>query len=149
MYIDTHAHLTYADKYENIEELAQSLQQENIAKIINVGCTIDSSQMAIEQAEKYSGVYAACGIHPSYVHAVEKGYLKSLEELCKNKYVVAFGECGLDYHYPDFDKKLQQKILLEQLELANALQLPVIFHARDCHDDMLPLLKKTSISLKK
>lgn len=148
MYIDTHAHLTYTEKYDDVESLAQSLQTEEIKKIINIGCTIASSQRAIEQAAKYSGVYAACGIHPSYVHEVEKGYLQTLEELCKAKNVVALGECGLDYHYPDFDKKLQQKILIEQLQLANSLKLPLIFHARDCHDDMLPLLKEHQCLLK-
>ena len=141
MYIDTHTHLTYGEKYDDVHKIASSLEQEGIAKIINIGCTLPSSQFAIEQAKTYSGIYAACGIHPSYVEEVTDGYLYALEELCKKEKVVALGECGLDYHYPNFDKKRQQTCLLEQLELANSLKLPVIIHARDCHEDMLPILK--------
>lgn len=141
MYIDTHTHLTYTDKYDDVEQIATSLQREGIEKIINIGCTIDSSQTAIVQAEKYEGVYAACGVHPSYVDALAEDYLYTLESLCKEQKVVALGECGLDYHYPDFDKKRQQDIFIQQLELASSLNLPIIIHARDCHDDMIPLLK--------
>lgn len=141
MYIDTHTHLTYVEKYDNVEQIATSLQEKDIQKIINIGCTIASSNTAIAQAEKYNGIYAACGIHPCYVDAVGPNYLTMIEKLCSSKNVVALGECGLDYHYPNYDKKRQQTIFLEQLELAHTLQLPVIIHARDCHTDMIPLLK--------
>lgn len=148
MYIDTHAHLTYTERYDNVEEIATNLQQEEIQKIINVGCTIDSSKIAIEQADRYKGVYSSCGIHPCYVDSVEKDYIAALERLCQNKRVVALGECGLDYHYPNYDKKRQQTVFLEQLELANSLHLPIIIHARDCHEDMIPLLKSNQNLLK-
>ena len=148
MYIDTHTHLTYADKYDDVEQIATNLQREGIQKIINIGCTIDSSKMAIAQAKKYNGIYAACGIHPSYVDTLAKDNLLTLERLCKEDKVVALGECGLDYHYPNYDKKQQQEIFLQQLELAFSLNLPIIIHARDCHEDMIPLLKSNQQLLK-
>ena len=69
--------------------------------------------------------------------------------------VVAIGEVGLDYYYRPKEeerfealKKEQKKLLLRQLELAEELKLPVIFHCRKAHDDLIEILKNFQGELK-
>ena len=69
--------------------------------------------------------------------------------------VVAIGEIGLDYYYrPKTKIKLEQfkekqkEVFLKQLELAKELDLPVIFHCRMAHDELIDILKSESKGLK-
>ncbi len=69
------------------------------------------------------------------------------KELAKSPKVVAIGEIGLDYYYrPKTKIKLaafkekQKETFLKQLELARELNLPVIFHCRTAHEDLIEIL---------
>lgn len=68
--------------------------------------------------------------------------------LAQNDKVVAIGEVGLDYYYESKNKtkreearKKQRHALKEQMKLAQELNLPVIFHCRKAHDDLLALVE--------
>ena len=70
------------------------------------------------------------------------------KELGQSKKVVAIGECGLDYYYEPKSKekrqaeRLKQKsTLAQQIKLAYELDLPIIFHCRKAHEDLLEFLK--------
>jgi len=70
------------------------------------------------------------------------------KELGQSKKVVAVGECGLDYYYEPKSKekrqaeRLKQKsTLAQQVKLAQELDLPIIFHCRKAHEDLLEFLK--------
>ena len=70
------------------------------------------------------------------------------KELGQSKKVVAIGECGLDYYYEPKSKekrqaeRLKQKsTLAQQVKLAYELDLPIIFHCRKAHEDLLEFLK--------
>ena len=69
-----------------------------------------------------------------------------IKDLAKNKKVVAIGEIGLDYHYDNTNKELQQKYFINQLEIANEINLPVVVHDRDAHKDILDTLKSIKIN---
>jgi TatD DNase family protein len=73
--------------------------------------------------------------------------------LAQNKKVVAIGEIGLDYYYkPKTKQRLeefknkQREIFLKQLELAQELNLPIIFHCRMAHQELIELLKQKTIN---
>ncbi len=55
--------------------------------------------------------------------------------------VVAIGEIGLDYHYPDTDKEKQKRWFALQIDLAKRLNLPIIVHSRDAAADTLDMIK--------
>ncbi len=142
---DSHAH--YFDARFASEEcpegvdalLGRLFREEGIAHIINVGTDIPSSLLAIEQAKGYPGMYVAAGIHPSDSRHypdmdAELAKLKALLTQ-RNTKIVALGEIGLDYHYPDTDEKQQAAYFDSQLALARELGLPVIIHDREAHGD--------------
>lgn len=141
MFIDVHAHLN-DKKFENVGDIIENAKQAKVDKIITSGYDMFSSMECLNIAKKYDGVFATVGVHPENVDGAEENYLEKLKELCKNKKVVAIGEIGLDYHFRSDNKDVQKKILIEQIALANELNLPIVVHCRDAIGDMLELLKK-------
>jgi TatD DNase family protein len=98
MLIDTHAHLDYSDFANDLEEVLRRAADAGVTRIVTIGTSIESSRRAIELAEKYPAVYAAIGVHPSFVEEAEDDVITPLRELAKSHRVVAIGETGLDYH---------------------------------------------------
>ncbi len=168
MIIDTHAHLNFEAFEKDFNKVIKKCLDNDIW-MINVGSQYDTSKKAVEIANNYKkGVFAAVGIHP--IHAEEEmvtieddsfevsfkargevfNYTR-YKKLATNNKVVAIGEVGLDYYDKPKSKKKrkifkkkQKELLLGQLKLAKELDLPVIFHCRMAHDDLIELLEENS-----
>ncbi|MCR5741967.1 MAG: TatD family hydrolase [Gammaproteobacteria bacterium] len=147
--IDSHAHINDEIFNNRIEEVVLNAKNAGIKNIVIPGWDIESSKKAIEIANKYEGVYAAIGIHPENVYDAKDGYLDTLRELSKDKKVVCIGEIGMDYHYTKETKDIQKKILIEQLDLAEELNLPVEIHLRDAAGDFMDIIREYIKSHKK
>ena len=98
MLIETHAHLDYPDFANDLDEVLSRAADTGVTRIITIGTSIESSRRAINLAEKYPAVYAAIGVHPTYVKEAAEDVFTPLRELADNPRVVAIGETGLDYH---------------------------------------------------
>ena len=164
MLIDTHSHLNFkaydADRGEVIKRT-----KEGGVVCIDVGTKYETSKNAIELAEKNEGIYAAIGMHPIHIKTdllklkmdEDEGAFAPLgeefdkekyKELAKSKKVVAIGEVGLDYYYKpkgtaklEKFKAMQKKVFIEQLEMAEELNLPVIIHCRMAFVDLYEILE--------
>jgi TatD DNase family protein len=161
MLIDTHAHINFNYFKDDGDKIIQKTLDENVW-MINVGADYKTSKRALEYANKYEkGVYAAVGLHPIHIVEMETGAedyefktrgeefnYDIYEKLAKFEKAVAIGEIGLDYYHigkgfdPALIKDAQKKVFYEQLLLARLLDLPVIIHCRQAHDDMLAVLKE-------
>lgn len=139
---DTHAHYDDEKFDEDRESLLESLPSKGVVNIINCGCDLQSSLKSIEFTEKYDYFYCAVGIHPSNITDTSYEELEKIKELYRRDKCVAVGEIGLEYHYDFVPKDLQLDIFEKQLRLANELDLPVIVHDREAHEDTINLLKK-------
>ena len=139
---DTHAHYDDSRFDEDRNELLSSLYSKGVTNVINCGCDLKSSLKALELAEKYDFIYAAVGVHAHEAEETTESDLKAIEELYKKDKVVAVGEIGLDYHYDFSPRERQIEVFERQLALANELDLPVIVHDREAHEDTMNLLKK-------
>ena len=146
-YIDVHCHLD-GDYYGNMSQLMQNIQSAGVQKIIAVGFDLPTSVLSQELSEKYDFCYFTAGFHPTELKKYKEGDLDKIARIATHKKCVAIGEIGLDYHYPDTDRELQQEVFLKQLFLANSLGLPVQIHSRDCAEDMLSILKEYKHMLK-
>ncbi|MGE5212839.1 MAG: TatD family hydrolase [Nitrospirota bacterium] len=98
MLIDTHAHLDFPDFENDLEDVLRRAEDVDVRRVITIGTSIESSRRAIKLAERYPSVYAAIGVHPSYVEEAPDDVITPLRELAQNSRVVAIGETGLDYH---------------------------------------------------
>ncbi len=139
---DTHAHYDDEKFDEDRDELLASLPSMGVVNIINCGCDLASSLKSIEFSEKYGYFYSAVGIHPSNITDASYNELQKIRELYSHPKCVAVGEIGLEYHYDFVPKDKQLDIFERQLILANELELPVIVHDREAHEDTMQLLKK-------
>ena len=138
-FFDSHSHYQDEKFNEDRDEALKDAFNENITKIIIPGWNIESSKQAIDIANKCDFVYAAIGVHPS--DSNEKEDLNKLYELSQNKKVKAIGEIGLDYHYENINKDLQKQYFINQIKIANNLNLPIIIHTRDAIYDTLEIVK--------
>ncbi|MFH1575434.1 MAG: TatD family hydrolase [Candidatus Nealsonbacteria bacterium] len=164
MLIDTHAHVNFSAYKNDSDEVIRRSLDGNVF-MINIGSQYNTSQRAVKMAKKYEkGVYAAVGLHPIHlasgifktkIDTEETSFGTREEDFDYEKYkaiaesskVVAVGEIGLDYYYrPKTKTKLnvfkekQKAIFLKQLGLAQELNLPVIFHCRMAHADLIEIL---------
>ena len=133
---DTHAHIDDRAFREDRDILLEGLADKGVQLVMNPGCSLESSRNAVALAEKYPFVYAAVGSHPDVANEVNETVLDEYRKLCKlcDK-VKAIGEIGIDYHYEDIPRQLQLKAFRMQMELAEELNLPVIVHEREAHED--------------
>ena len=139
---DTHAHYDDSRFDEDRDALLSSLSEKGVSHIINCGCDLKSSLTTLALAEKYDFIYAALGVHAHEAEEATEDDLQKIAELYKNERVVAVGEIGLDYHYDFSPREKQIEIFERQIKLANELDLPVIVHDREAHEDTMNLLKK-------
>lgn len=151
-FFDSHAHLDDEKFKEDREELIQQIYREGVKKVVSAGYNIESSREAVELSKKYNFIYPTCGISPNDIPQTEEELWKTLDEIReivrKNKKVVAIGEIGLDYHWNVENKEWQKKAFIEQIKIANDLQLPIQIHTRDAVMDTLEILKKNPVNKK-
>ena len=140
---DTHAHYDDEAFDADREALLASMPENGVGLIVDPGCDLESSRRAVEIAEKYPHVYAAVGWHPENCAPYTSESLDTLRQWAKSPKVVAIGEIGLDYYWPENPPRdFQQQVFRAQLELALELNLPVIIHDREAHGDSLAIVKE-------
>lgn len=139
--IDSHGHLSDA-KYDDVQALVARAKERGVIAHICASCNLSSSQKAVELSKQFDIVYAAVGFHPENALEYNKDSVADLEKLAQENKVVAIGEIGLDYYYEKETKEKQKEIFIEQIELANRLNLPVVIHTREAMGDTLEILKK-------
>ncbi len=139
---DSHAHYDDQRFDPDREEVLPRLPEWGVAYVMNAAADLASAAAGLELAKSFPHVYCAAGIHPHEASKAPADYLDRLKELLSQPKVMALGEIGLDYHYDFSPRETQLQVFEEQLILAGELNLPVIIHDREAHEDTLKLLKK-------
>ncbi len=142
MLIDTHAHLEMREFNDDREDVIKRAREAGVEYIVTIGTTIESSRDAVMLADKYDFIYAAIGIHPHEVRDILHPAYEILRHFAQHKKVVAYGEIGLDYHYEHSSRTDQKRKFRDMLREARELELPVIIHDRDAHEDTMQILSE-------
>ena len=143
MLFDTHAHMDDRAFDADREELLSSLPAQGVGLLMNPGCSLQSSRAASALSQKYPFVYAAVGSHPDAADEVDEAVLGEYRRLVReNPKIKAIGEIGLDYHYEDIPREIQQRAFRAQMQLAQELNLPVIVHEREAHQDGMDIVSE-------
>ena len=138
---DTHAHYDDEAFDADRETLLASMPEHGVGLILDPGCDLESSRRAVELARTYPHVYAAVGWHPENCAPYTEDSRDVLRAWAREPKVVAIGEIGLDYYWEQNPpRELQQRVLRDQLALAQELDLPVIVHDREAHGDSLRIV---------
>ena len=142
MLIDTHCHLFFDELKEDLSSVLKRAADLGVTKFICVGTNIKDSKESYNLALDYENIFSTAGVHPHDTEEVAENYIDELYNLLKNKKVVAVGEIGLDYFKELSDISVQKKIFTEQLELAQKINKPIVFHNRDSDDDIINTLSE-------
>jgi len=142
MLIDTHCHLFFDELKEDLSNVLKRAADLGVTKFICVGTNIEDSKESYNLALDYENIFSTAGVHPHDTEEVAENYIDELYNLLKNKKVVAVGEIGLDYFKELSDISVQKKIFAEQLELAQKINKPIVFHNRDSDDDIINTLSE-------
>ena len=144
MLVDTHCHLFFDEFKNDIDGVINRANEQGVTSFICVGTNINESIESYKLAKKYKNIYSTAGIHPHDSEAAEDNYLNELRNLLLNQKVIAVGEIGLDY-YRNISKPDSQKIVFkEQLELAQDINKPIVFHNREADEDIINILSDFS-----
>lgn len=144
MLTDTHCHI-YKQYYENIAKVLEEATSAGVSRVINNATDLESMKEVLELKDKYPNMYVALGIHPEAVMDYHESDLAFLKDKLKEDKVVAIGEIGLDYHYSKDNKEKQIELFEKQLQIACAVDKPVIIHNREATPDILAVLKKYKV----
>ncbi len=147
-FFDSHAH--YNDEYfKSIrDELIPKMYEDEITNIVCAGYDLKGSKDAIVIAKKYPHIFATCGISPNDINENVEEELIEIEEMAKDKKVVAIGEIGLDYYWNKENKELQKQVFIKQIEMANSLNLPIVIHTREAVMDTIEILRQHPVNKK-
>lgn len=140
--IDTHAHLDYPQYKGDRDAVLRRAWEAGLTAIVTIGTDLTSSRRAVALAESDPRLYAAVGIHPSEAGRARPEAYPALTDLARHHRVVAIGETGLDYHYPEPPVAVQQEAFRRQINLARERGLPLVIHAREAYDDVLATLRE-------
>ncbi len=149
---DSHSHLNDEKFDEDRDKIIKEIYESGVTNFVTAGYSLESSKLAIEIANKYDFIYATAGISPNDIPQTEEILWKELSEikdLAKiNKKIVAIGEIGLDYYWNKENKTIQKKAFIEQIKLANEIDLPIVIHTREAISDTLQILKENEVKNK-
>lgn len=140
MYIDSHAHIFSEDFKSDAGEVLQRAWDAGVDRVIVPGTTLETSREAVELSERHSGVYACVGFHPHEASQATDELLAGIEELARERKVVAIGEIGLDFHYDFSPRDRQRDVFQAQIEMAIRRDLPVVIHTRESVDETIALV---------
>ena len=138
--IDSHAHLNDPAFEDDLADVISRAEAQGVDAIINVGYDLMSSNVAVELAERFPGLWAVVGLHPHDAKLWTEELCDAIKELTQHPKVLAIGEVGLDYHYDYSPRDVQRHVFREQLALSLELDLPVVIHSREATKDTLDIV---------
>ena len=141
MFIDSHTHIQMSQFDKDRRAVIRRAAKAGVEKILAIGIDYETSLAAAELADEYDNVYATAGIHPHNAESATRAELIDIHNLAQQPKVLAFGEMGLDYYRNHSTPKAQKKVFVEQLEMAEALGMPIVIHNREAYHDILPILE--------
>ena len=146
MFIDSHCH---------IEDDAVALRAyaAGVTVLLNAGKDVDEAEAQFDMCQRMNDLHkegkkvpmmwTSVGVHPdSALTKLDKIQVDDLLKATENPFVVAIGECGLDYHYGADYKEAQKEMFSRHVEAAGKSNMPIMIHQREAEKDMLEILRQ-------
>ena len=146
-FFDSHSHYNDEKFDEDREQILEEIYKAGVTKVIVAGYDINSSKKAVDLSKKYKYIYAICGISPNDIAETEneiKQQMEQIEKIAQSTKIVGIGEIGLDYYWNKENKELQKKAFINQIKLADKMDLPIIIHSREAVMDTIQILKENT-----
>jgi len=146
MFVDSHAHLEMKEFDSDREDVIKRAGQEGVDDIVTVGTNLNLSLKAVSLADQYRNIYATVGVHPHDVAKADQKTLDAMKQLVnQSNKIVAYGEIGLDFFRNISPQEKQREWFGLQLDLAKELDLPVVIHDREAHQQSLETVRASGV----
>ena len=156
--IDTHCHLTFPDFAGKVPEALAEAAAAGVSGCITISTTTRDCLEALTLATTHARVWCTSGIHPLHAHEGPHEW-GNLRVVAGHERCAAWGELGLDNHYAEPARAVQHEVLAAQLAFieackkgeawegtkGTAIDKPIVIHCRKAFDDLIPILKRTSL----
>ena len=143
MIFDSHAHYDAEQFDEDRDAVLTALPTQGVCGVVQCATDPVSIKKSLAMAEQYPYIRVAVGIHPEFVSSATPEWLDAVRTAAAHPAVCAIGEIGLDYYWEEnAPREVQVDWCRKQIELAMELDLPVIFHDREAHEDTLNLIRE-------
>lgn len=141
--IDTHCHLNDTKAFPDPAATVEEAKRAGVEQLVVVGVDEQTSRAALGLADRFEGVYAVVGWHPTSAASYRPVDIKAIEEMLGHPKAVAVGEIGFDFYWDKSTPEEQERCLCDHLELAARVAKPVVFHCRDAYDELLEYLERS------
>ena len=142
MLTDTHCHLFYDDLKNDLPAVLNRASKLGVNRFICVATNLDDAKECLQLAQQYQNIYASAGIHPHDAKDAPKNFVEKIYDFLSHSSMVAVGEMGLDYFSNISNPIIQKSIFRSQMQIAQELKKPIIFHNRDADYDVIKILKE-------
>lgn len=144
---DSHCHLEDERFAGETDAVLERMREAGVERCILAGSDMPTCEKIVALTVAYPQIYGMVGVHPHEASGFEPMQLDRMADWLKSDKIVGVGEIGLDYYYDHSPRDVQKNVLRQQLDFAYTLNVPVAFHVRDAHGDMLDLLRARKGSL--
>ena len=142
MLVDSHCHLDFPDFADELDEVVARARAAEIMRIVTISTRVKKHAQVLAIAERFPDVFCSVGTHPHNAQEEMDVDAQALIALTQHPKVVAIGEAGLDYHYDNSPRDLQEQSFRQHIAAARETRLPLVIHSRDCDDDMARILEE-------
>jgi TatD DNase family protein len=142
MLIDSHCHLDFPDLRPEREGLLARAEAADVGLMVTISTRVRRFDEVLGIAEAHDNVFCSVGTHPHNAAEEPDVTAEDLIRLAQHKKVVAIGEAGLDYHYDNSPRDLQEKGFRTHIGAARETGLPLVIHAREADDDIARILEE-------
>lgn len=153
-WIDSHAHVATEKYFENFNAMKQEALEHGIEKINIICGDLKELEYALQNCEGDPMFDISLGVHPMEVQDISQEDFDTMLTYYEHPQVVCVGEIGLDYYWDKTHKDLQIERLIQQIERANACELPIAVHIRNekegsgAVEDVLDIIAKHPVNQK-
>lgn len=142
MLVDSHLHLDLEQFDDDRDAVVARARADRVQGFVLIGFEPRRWRSTAGLCARYPGMVRAAGVHPNSAATWEAGTPAALAAELGKPGVVAVGEIGLDFYRDSADPESQRAVFAAQLELARALNMPVIIHQRAAETEVLSTLER-------
>lgn len=146
--IDAHTHLAScgARSAEEVDAFVERALAAGVERICTVGDGLDEAELALQAAHFNQRVFAACAIHPTRAHELDRDARARLTEMAADERCVAVGETGIDTYWLKHDAErtapleVQEEAFRWHIDLACESGKALMIHNREGDAEMMRIL---------
>ena len=141
MIFDSHAHYDDPAFDADREELLNSMEENGIAAVVNVGTRTDHLMDTVRLTQQYPFIYGAVGVHPDELDDIDEEKLQWIKTLCGLEKIVAVERSVWTTTGRRTRSRSRSNGSKDSFSLQRKSVLPVIVHSRDAAQDTFDMIK--------